>query len=833
MSRSPEPPSPERRNGLLPALALAGTLLLPLAAGAQTLRENLWVTDGYVAGIAATNEAIYIGGNFTLVGPLTRGGALLDLGSGAPIPPNLDLDGDVVAVAPDANGGWYIGGSFTTVQGQPRNYLAQIDATGNVTSWDPSPNAAVMVLTPAVGTLYVGGVFTAVGAVNRNYVASFDTATGQLTAWNPNADWVVDAIAVDGSTVYVGGGFRQIGSAPRNRIAALDAITGFATIWNPNADSDVHALAVNGSKVYVGGYFANIGGQSRRCLAAIDASSGTATPWNPNPNWVVKSLAIHQLLTFPFTETVYAGGYFTTVGGQARTHIAAIDGMTGLPTSWNANADGDVLSIALKTSFTGSLTAIYAGGAFTSIGGLARNRVASLDPSGAATAWNPNADGWVTCLAVGAGTVFVGGYFTSTGRQPRSGLAALDATTGAATAWNPSVAGRVLALVVDSSRVYAGGDFSSIGGDPSTINLAAIDAATGAVLPGWNADPDGDVYDLALQGGTLFVAGAFNAIGGQSRKYLAAVDPATGAAASWNPSPNSDVFTIAVTERTNFPFTRTVYAGGWFTMIGSQSRTLIAAIDGATGLATSWNPGADLPVFDLLVTTDAFGGAASVYAAGDFSSIGGQSRNYIAELNPAGAATGWNPDADSWVHSLARAGNVIYAGGGFAAIGGQPRSYVAALDMTSGIAGTWNPGLDALVTELFVQGADVYVGGTFQAIDGQPRGCFAGFRDQAPVGIHDPLPLASGLPVHAAPNPFRSDVALRFAMPEPGEVDVDVYDVMGRRVRRLHEGARAAGERQVTWDGRNEAGVPVASGVYLVRVRANDQELRTRVLRVR
>ena len=58
-------------------------------------------------------------------------------------------------------------------------------------------------------------------------------------------------------------------------------------------------------------------------------------------------------------NTVYAGGYFTTVGDSARNHIAAIDKTSGIATDWKANADEPVFALA-KSGAT-----IYAGGDFS------------------------------------------------------------------------------------------------------------------------------------------------------------------------------------------------------------------------------------------------------------------------------------------------------------------------------------------------------------------------------------------------------------------------------------------------------------------------------------
>ena len=71
----------------------------------------------------------------------------------------------------------------------------------------------------------------------------------------------------------------------------------------------MNALAVSGSTVYAGGTFSSIGGQSRNRIAALDASTGDATAWDPNASNAVFALAVSG-------STVYAGGDFTTIGGQ-------------------------------------------------------------------------------------------------------------------------------------------------------------------------------------------------------------------------------------------------------------------------------------------------------------------------------------------------------------------------------------------------------------------------------------------------------------------------------------------------------------------------------------
>jgi hypothetical protein len=72
----------------------------------------------------------------------------------------------------------------------------------------------------------------------------------------------------------------------------------------------------------------------------------------------------------------------------------------------------------------------------------------------------------------------------------------------------------------------------------------------------------------------------------------------------------------------------------------------------------------------------------------------------------------------------------------------------------------------------------------------------------------------------AMPNPFNPSTVIRYELPQASLVRLEVYDALGQRVRVLVEGERSAGVYAVEWDGRNEAGQVVSSGVYLCRLQA-------------
>ena len=74
------------------------------------------------------------------------------------------------------------------------------------------------------------------------------------------------------------------------------------------------------------------------------------------------------------------------------------------------------------------------------------------------------------------------------------------------------------------------------------------------------------------------------------------------------------------------------------------------------------------------------------------------------------------------------------------------------------------------------------------------------------------------------PNPFNPETTVRYDIPVPGQVQIVVYNLSGQKVRELASGPRDAGRHLVVWDGRDDAGRKVASGMYLCRLAAGRHE---------
>ncbi len=124
------------------------------------------------------------------------------------------------------------------------------------------------------------------------------------------------------------------------------------------------------------------------------------------------------------------------------------------------------------------------------------------------------------------------------------------------------------------------------------------------------------------------------------------------------------------------------------------------------------------------------------------------------------------------------------------------------------------------VWALEVVGDALWIGGSFPWAGGVPAQNLTVYRAAATSVEPQEVPVAPGLELTAAPNPFNPATTLRFTLPTASHAVLDVFDVAGRRVARLVDGERTAGAHDVRWTAVDHAGRPLPSGAYLVRLRA-------------
>ena len=353
----------------------------------------------------------------------------------------------------------------------------------------------------------------------------------------------VNTLHLRGDSLYVGGLFSAAGGVSATNVAVWSRSQ---AAWSPlgsGVSERVFGFATTDDSLFVGGAFCFAGDPSVCGTGAGNVSgtnftaawSQTGQSWSSlNGGMSGDVLALARL-----DDNIYAGGQFTSAGGVAAANIAAWS-TTG--STWSPLAAGVSGSVA---ALDATDNALYVGGTFTTAGGIAGSNVASWSPS--TNSWQSltsGVNGSVSALDATDDTVYVGGAFTTAGGVAASKVAAWSRSSGT---WSPlgaGVIGSVYALQFDEARglLYVGGAFLTAGG--SVVNNVAVwDTGISAWVPlqaagGIGVTPS-RAYALALDDTVLYLGGVFAAAGGVSATRIAqwawtaptpAASPASGQA---------------------------------------------------------------------------------------------------------------------------------------------------------------------------------------------------------------------------------------------------------------------------------------------------------------
>ncbi|NIT58939.1 MAG: T9SS type A sorting domain-containing protein, partial [Aliifodinibius sp.] len=101
------------------------------------------------------------------------------------------------------------------------------------------------------------------------------------------------------------------------------------------------------------------------------------------------------------------------------------------------------------------------------------------------------------------------------------------------------------------------------------------------------------------------------------------------------------------------------------------------------------------------------------------------------------------------------------------------------------------------------------------------------FIDDVVLDVPTGLKASKILPTHYAldqnyPNPFNPTTTIAYQLPTISDVELTIYNVLGQKVRTLVDKRQTAGFYQIQWDGRNQFGEKVSSGIYIYKLKAAD-----------
>lgn len=267
------------------------------------------------------------------------------MAEGAPVPwggssQPLATDGTVSGFA-CIGSTLYLAGSFTSVGPN----------TGGGVPVDPSSGKPVPCYARVNGIVYscvsdgrggwfLGGDFTAVGGVPRMNLAHVQ-ADGSLACLRADTDGAVRALALDGQTLYLGGDFTHVASEKRDHLAAVSVGSSELTTWKPEVSgiawyfTTVYCILPTTAAVFVGGDFTSVQGENRSCLAALDCCTPDVQAFDPAPDGPVHALVCSD-------SSLYLGGTFDHVDQQPCRGLALVSARSGELRPWSGSIASSV-----------------------------------------------------------------------------------------------------------------------------------------------------------------------------------------------------------------------------------------------------------------------------------------------------------------------------------------------------------------------------------------------------------------------------------------------------------------------------------------------------------
>ncbi len=563
----------------------------------------------------------------------------------------------------------------------------------------------------------------------------------------------VNALVVqsDGK-VIVAGNFTSIAGTARGRIARLNTDGSLDTTFASGAGADgaINALAVQtDGKIVIGGDFLTVDGTARSRIARLTTGGALDTAFNPGTgaNGAVNAVLI-------VSSSIYVAGDFTQVNGSARVRLARLASTGALDSIFMSGASGANAAVyALAYSNSGAVGSyLYAGGAFTTFNGVARNRMAAVSISSGAleTSFNSTGgpDGTVFAMAFNtlifssSAQLFVGGDFTNVGTSARSHVALLSFSSSTATldpGFTIPADARVRSFAFQSAasgvfstagRLLIGGDFTQISSQPRN-RVARISSSSNFSSSGtyfWDFDttfnsPAGANAPVRALGVTtdskIVLGGDFSSVSGTVTQSVARLysdagsqPPATPAALAATAASASQIIITfnGTANTTSYKIERSPDGIVGWTQVALQSSGTFT--DSALTAAT--------PYFYRVSARNSNGdstpsaSASATTLAADWTAAGA--------LDPAAAA---GAGADGTINTVAfQSDGAVLVAGSFTTVQGVARKNIARLLPNWTVDSAFDPGVgpDGSVSEIALQpDGKIVLCGSFSNVAGTAR----------------------------------------------------------------------------------------------------------------
>ncbi len=415
-----------------------------------------------------------------------------------------NINGDVLALSYQTNGQIIAGGTFNVVNGLTENNVVRLNSGGSVdTSFSASANDTIQTAASQTDNrVLIGGEFTSVDGTTIYSIArlmtdgtvdtSFDVGAGA----NGSVYSLVETFLGGVRKIYAGGAFSTMNSANSEGIARLNNNGTIDQTFSVGSgvDGTVYAVAVYPTNsvyagdVIVGGSFAHYNGAAAGGIVRLASNGSIDVSFNPGAaatNGVINAIAIQP------DGGIVVGGSFTNFNGIVSTNIARLNNDGSVDTNFayyvQSGANGAVDGVVLQPD-----DRILVFGQFTEFGGLVRNGITRLLPTGQADPtinFGTGANGAVDAALVDPsyGLITLGGAFTSFNGSPANHIIQLYGLStigsGAFEFSSPGYEAAANGIVAPITILRVGGTSGNV-----SVNFSTV-TNSGTAVPGVDYTP--------------------------------------------------------------------------------------------------------------------------------------------------------------------------------------------------------------------------------------------------------------------------------------------------------------------------------------------------------
>jgi len=759
---------PTFTGGVVTVPATSGTITTPvLGLPFYTVLTSAGDGSGFGSFVVSTatqaDGKILVGGGFTTLNNISQG-RLVRLNSDGTVDTafttalGTGFDSTVLVIAVQTDGKILVGGSFTTLNAITRNHLVRLNSDGTLdTAFATAMGTGVessFVRSITIQTdnkIVISGGFGSINGINKGGVARLNSDGTADTAFTTNTGTgfgtfndVYHKIQTDGKIVFHGG-WTSFNGSTRNRLLRLNSDGTFDTAFYTNLgtgfDANTNGAAIQtDGKILVGGDFTTLNAVTKNRLVRLnsDGTEDTAfyTALGTGFNLQVQTIAVQT------DGAILVCGNFTTLNAITRNRLVRLNTAGTVDTAFYTNLGAGFSSNTIFALLIQTDGKILVGGFFTTLNAITRNRLVRLESSGIEDAGTP---GFALPFAMGASQYLkIGLHLTSAGAVVLSrgivGASLAAATTAPAipntfgigyTVLRTDGSSNVSNILSDDVYQYLGNqvEIKAVSNRYKEIALSTDPNFYTALGTGFN---DTEVLATAVQtDGKILVGGDFTTLNDITRNRLVRLNSDgtvdTTFYTNLGTGFNNGIQAIAVQTDGK------ILVGGQFTTFNGNTRNRLVRLnsDGTHDAAfyTNLGTGFDSDIRAIAIQID-----GAIVVGGAFTTLNGNTRNYILRLNSDGTEDsafysnlpfGQGPNGPVRAIAIQTDGAIV-VGGDFTQLFFFNRNYILRLNSDgtedSAFYSSFSTAFDASVYTIKVQtDGKILVGGIFNILNGITR----------------------------------------------------------------------------------------------------------------